>query len=76
MRSVANMMYTKEFYRKLLVMNPETFATIKLECLKIAQQYSKTKEELVKNTIELINLIVDFSTETNTFKGSGKTGSD
>lgn len=39
-------------------MNPETIATIRLECLKIAQQYSKTKEELVKNTAELIDLVI------------------
>lgn len=56
---VANVMYTQEFYRKLLVMNPETIATIRLECLKIAQQYSKTKEELMKNTAELIKLVLE-----------------
>jgi hypothetical protein len=34
-----------------------TVVEIKLECLIIAQQYSATKEELLKNTTELINLI-------------------
>lgn len=40
-------------------MNPETVASIKLECMKIAQRYSATKDELVKNTAELIKLVLN-----------------
>lgn len=39
-------------------MNPEKVAEIRLECMKIAQQYSSTKEELLKNTAELIAVVL------------------
>jgi hypothetical protein len=38
-------------------MNVEERAKLRLECLKIAQNYSTTKEDLVKNTEELIRLV-------------------
>lgn len=38
-------------------MNTEERAKLKLECLKIAQQYSGTQQELVKNAAELFKLI-------------------
>jgi hypothetical protein len=41
-------------------MSPEEVMKARLECLKIAKKYSRTKKELVRNAKELMIMVIGY----------------